>query len=164
MIINELLEDHPHFIDWHNLRGIEARARVRVRLSWVQKIYITWTISYLKTSIYCNFQLWRSAILAWAGCSPGWPRCHHPAQWCGSGGCYWKHTRGESQPHLHLVVQIDTFNLNLCTIRIEIGAMPSCNHCSGTPRAAPSLSYSWSSIFNTSFTATFPAPTPSPSS
>ena len=53
-----------------------------------------------------------------------------------------KHTGEELQPHLHLVVQTDTFNLNLCTIRIEIGAMPSCNHCSGTPRAAPSLSYS----------------------
>ena len=45
----------------------------------------------------------------------------------------------EPQPHLHLAVQTDTFTWNLCTIRIEIGAVPS--YCSGTTQEpSPSLS------------------------
>ena len=55
-----------------------------------------------------------------------------------------KHAGEEPQPHLHLAVQTDTFTWNLCTIRIEIGAVLAI--IAQEPPQEPSPSLSRSSI------------------
>ena len=64
-----------------------------------------------------------------------------------------QHTGEEPQPHLHLAVQTDTFTWNLCTIRIEIGAVLAII-AQEPPRNLHHLFHDPACIFK-SFTTTF---------